>query len=157
MTTATRGILGVVLTQIGLRVALAAVGVGTLVLVWHVATDLPGQVVGYALGALFLVLATLLVLTDLARLRARRGAPGDAPAAETPDPPTAPDQATAPKPAEWAVLVLLDGFTAALTVAGALELRSTGEADLLVLGGIGWLVFLGPTAGVLSRWWRHRA
>jgi hypothetical protein len=144
-----------VLTQVGLRAALAAIGVGTLVLVWHVATDLPGQVVGYALGTLFLVLFLLLVSTDLARLRPGRRVPGGVPAAAAE--PTATAEPTGPpRPAEWAVLVLLDGFTAVLTVAGVLELRSTGQVDLLVLGGLGWLVFLAPTTGVLRRWWRHR-
>lgn len=143
------------LTQVGLRAALAAVGIGTVVLVWHVATDLPGQLAGYALGALFLVLFVLLVSTDLARFRSRRRVPGGVPASAAE--PTATAEPTGrPRPTEWAVLALLDGFTAVLTVAGVLELRSTGDADLLVLGGLGWLVFLGPTTGVLRRWWRHR-
>lgn len=136
------------LTKIGLPVALAAVGAGTVLLVWKFVTDLAGQLVGYGLGGSFLALCALLVGTKLSRRRH----PSETAPTET----VTCDATGPPRPAEWGILVLLNGLAAVMAVAGIVEAGSSGDVSLLVFTGVGWLFIAGPTAGVFRRWWRFR-
>jgi hypothetical protein len=130
-----------------LRLTLAALGVGALIIALVLDGDAAGRLVCIALAVLFSGMFTLVLVTDI-RLRRWRSPLGNQRHHDV-------DPAGRPTATEWAFAAVFDTSCVLMLCAGVLDAQ-TGSGELLIGGVTSTVVALGCTAGTVGRWRKSR-
>ncbi|TDC26664.1 hypothetical protein E1265_03655 [Streptomyces sp. 8K308] len=128
-------------SEIGLRLGVAAAGVGSVVLAGHADDPVTGSLAVLS-AVVFLGPLVVLLVADVREWRGHRA--------------PEPDPTGRPRAAEWIFVVVFDGVLACFGYAGVLDLRRGGSGELLVTALMVGVVVLFLNIEFLGRWWRHR-